>query len=311
MLERKRGFIYYKKNANLDRWMISYADFVTLLFAFFTVLYAISQFHESAFDEVFDDFQEQFKEEQEADPELKKIIEKARKNRIAQEQAKAAGQHSRVLSARAEGNEITRELLDWIIGQKLITKEGYVLGKAGLKKGLSEEDIKSYRPEEQEQKKKFQVHTIRPSNDPANKQMQAIPISSDKMKMRKSVSRMEIELDSNVLFTSGRAELSYAAIPILRKIALSLKDIPNPVRVEGYTDNIPTSDDSEYPSNWELSAARAASVVKTLITYGVHPSRLAAIGYGQYQPIATNKTARGRKKNRRVLLVIYSSPDEI
>ncbi|MDX1635830.1 MAG: OmpA family protein, partial [Marinobacter sp.] len=90
---------------------------------------------------------------------------------------------------------------------------------------------------------------------------------------------------------------------LLETIAGVLKGRDNAVRVEGFTDDLPIRTAS-FPSNWELSAARAAAVVRVLIMEGVEPERLAAVGYGQYQPLARNDTAEGRSRNRRVVLLI-------
>jgi chemotaxis protein MotB len=92
-------------------------------------------------------------------------------------------------------------------------------------------------------------------------------------------------------------------VPIIGKVAEILNTSANPVQVEGFTDNQPIQT-SRFPSNWELSAARAASVVHLLDRYGIKPDRMSAIGYGQYKPIADNNTEMGRQKNRRVVLVV-------
>ena len=95
------------------------------------------------------------------------------------------------------------------------------------------------------------------------------------------------------------------AIPILEQMAEVLKSFPNSVQVEGFTDNVPIQT-LAFPSNWELSASRAASVVHLFMKYGVRPERMTAVGYGEYRPVADNKTSAGRKKNRRVVIVIPS-----
>ena len=82
-----------------------------------------------------------------------------------------------------------------------------------------------------------------------------------------------------------------------------LKPFAYPVHVEGFTDNLPIRT-AQYPTNWELSSARAASIVRLLAMEGVNPARMASVGYGEYQPVASNDTADGRARNRRVVLVI-------
>ena len=112
-------------------------------------------------------------------------------------------------------------------------------------------------------------------------------------------------MKSKMLFESGSARLSRQALQALRKITRIIKPLTNSIHVEGYTDNIPI-DTLFFPSNWELSAARAASVVHLFARFGVNPSRLAAIGYGEYQPIADNTTEEGRSTNRRIVLIILA-----
>lgn len=114
---------------------------------------------------------------------------------------------------------------------------------------------------------------------------------------------LEIEIQTDLLFASGTAQLSSPASGILRRLAAVLARFPNPIRVEGHTDNLPIST-AAFPSNWELSAARAASVVHLLMQAGVAPSRMAVIGLGEYRPLAGNEAAAGRNRNRRVQLII-------
>jgi chemotaxis protein MotB len=116
---------------------------------------------------------------------------------------------------------------------------------------------------------------------------------------------VEVEIRTDILFPSGVATLSAHATQVLEQLAATLKPFPNPIRVEGHTDNRPISTRA-FPSNWELSAARAASVVHLFTQQGIDPARLAVIGLGEYRPARSNDTAEGRNANRRVLLVILS-----
>jgi chemotaxis protein MotB len=110
-------------------------------------------------------------------------------------------------------------------------------------------------------------------------------------------------LTDKVLFASGSAELKDATPDLLDALARLLKtQVRNPIQVEGNTDNIPVT--GRFPTNWELSTARATAVVRALIGRGVNPDRLAATGYADRHPIATNATERGRRTNRRVELVV-------
>jgi chemotaxis protein MotB len=112
-------------------------------------------------------------------------------------------------------------------------------------------------------------------------------------------------LQEKILFPSGSAELKPETYPILDKLYEILKDLPNPVEVEGHTDSIPISTE-KFPSNWELSTARASSIVRYFIAKGINPERLKASGYADTKPIASNATPEGRAQNRRVEIVILN-----
>lgn len=117
-----------------------------------------------------------------------------------------------------------------------------------------------------------------------------------------------ISVSGNLLFASGRADLRPEAVKLLQAVARVLSRIPNPVRVEGHTDDVPPTG-TEFPSNWELSGARAVAVVRYLTEIeGIDPSRFSAAAYSQYQPVVPNDSARGRAKNRRSEIVILNVP---
>lgn len=124
--------------------------------------------------------------------------------------------------------------------------------------------------------------------------------------VRRSQTYLEIEIQSDVLFASGVAVPSPLARSTIQTLAEVLHGEPNAIRVEGYTDDRPIHT-LQFQSNWELSAARAASVVHVMIGGGVAPSRLAVVGYGEQQPVADNGSERGRNANRRVQLVILAA----
>ena len=117
---------------------------------------------------------------------------------------------------------------------------------------------------------------------------------------------IEVEIRTDLLFPSGSAQLSPAATGVIGELADVLAPLPNIVRVEGHTDNVPIRNAVFY-SNWELSAARAGSVVRMLAGHGVAPQRLAVVGLGEEHPAQTNETAQGRNANRRVVVVILST----
>ncbi len=109
-----------------------------------------------------------------------------------------------------------------------------------------------------------------------------------------------IRISGELLFASGSATINPESYPLLTKIGRLISRLPNRVRVEGHTDNVPISTGT-FPSNWELSAARSVNIVKFLLNQtNVHPRRLSAVGYGESRPIRDNRTPENRALNRRV-----------
>ncbi len=122
-----------------------------------------------------------------------------------------------------------------------------------------------------------------------------------------------INLPASLLFKPGQAKIeNQDALLFLKRVALIIQELPNDLEIgiHGYTDNVTPGKNSPYIDNWELSSARAISVLKELIADGVDPHRMFAAGFGEYHPIATNATAKGRKKNRRVEIHFYGKKSE-
>jgi chemotaxis protein MotB len=128
-------------------------------------------------------------------------------------------------------------------------------------------------------------------------------IAAGQVHVRRYGSWIAVDISTDILFDSGVARLSPAAIQALQRLAAALAPWPNAVRVEGHTDDRPIRTPS-FPSNWELSAARAASVVHLFMDRGIAPDRLAVVGFGEYRPVMSNDTTGGRNANRRVAIVI-------
>jgi len=236
-----------EEHENHERWLVSYADFITLLFAFFVVMYSISSINEGKY----------------------KIVSEA---------------------LIGVFNDPERSIRPIPIG---------------------DERPLSVRPAEPLVKDSEQVDAgvAGASNDPLKSIADDVRdafgdlIKSDQMTVRGNELWVEIELNSSLLFGSGDAMPSDIAFSIIEKVARILKPFANPVHVEGFTDDLPIRT-AQYPTNWELSSARAASIVRLLAMDGVNPARMASVGYGEFQPIAGNDTAEGRARNRRVVLVI-------
>ncbi len=238
------------ESENTERWMVSYADFVTLLFAFFVVMYAISSVNEGKYRVLADTMTEAFK----VPPKSPDPIQIGKENKA-------------VTSARS--NDIIKPVV------KILPRSE-----------------RSY-----EKEMKQIAETVRKSVQPL--------IDKGLIKVKQDKLWVEIEMNTSILFSPADAELEEEAMPPLQELAKVLKKLPNAVDVEGHTDNLPISND-QFPSNWELSAARAASVVNLFARNGVDPHRLSAIGYAEFRPIASNKTAAGRLRNRRVKVVILA-----
>lgn len=243
---------HIEEHANHERWLVSYADFITLLFAFFVVMYSISQVNESKYRVLSNTLEDAFNQ-----PELAvdaiQIGEKARSNPTS------------LVALNANATK---------------TKDGD--GGPENATGMPAE-----------------------FNEVANKIAEALGdlMSQGLVTMRGNEEWLEIEMKSSLLFDSGDAALSNKALELLGQIAAILREQKNAVRVEGFTDNKPIHT-VRYPSNWELSSARAAAVVQMFVEEGIDPSRLVAAGYGEAQPVAPNDTPDNRTKNRRVVLMI-------
>lgn len=114
-----------------------------------------------------------------------------------------------------------------------------------------------------------------------------------------------ISFNNAILFESGSAQLKEENISALLAIAKTINTLDNFIRVEGHTDNVPIHSDI-YPSNWELSSSRAATVVRLFVDGNVSPDKIVAVGYGENRPVADNTTESGRAKNRRIDIIVLS-----
>ncbi len=238
-----------EESDNTDRWLISYADFITLLFAFFVVMYSMSSINDGKYRVLSDTMVAAFN----TPPKSPDPIQ---------------------IGAQQKSLRPVEDLLE------------------------KPEIIKVLPPPAVEQNQTARI---------ARKIRAAIQPLIDKNLVKVNFDKLwvEMELNNSILFPSAEADLQPAAYKVLGKLAGVLKDLPNHIDVEGHTDNLPIRNE-RYRSNWELSAARAASVVQLLTRRGVDPTRLSAIGYGPYRPLVKNDSAANRRKNRRVVMVILA-----
>lgn len=248
-----------EEHVNHERWLVSYADFITLLFAFFVVMYSISSVNEGKYRVLSDSISAAFDPSEQGLP-IK--FNNPLKAPIISRQVKSSA-----------------DTIDSSQGRNPSTNSGI------------------------EASKKDQINLAKISSL-VEKGLSPL-IDKKLIKINKNDLWLEIEIKSSILYSSGSAKLQSPAIPVLRKIAKIVAGFDNQVKVEGFTDNIPIDTD-EFPSNWELSAGRAASVVHLFSRYGVKPQRMSAVGYAEFKPIAKNDTAKGRRKNRRVKIIVLS-----
>ena len=121
---------------------------------------------------------------------------------------------------------------------------------------------------------------------------------------------IRLNLTQDVLFPSGSAQLNDSGVAVLRKVASRVESVPHRVEVQGHTDDVPVSGRlaSRFPSNWELAGARAGGVVRVLAGAGIPETRLTAVSYGEFMPVASNETDQGRARNRRIEIRLIPTP---
>jgi chemotaxis protein MotB len=133
-------------------------------------------------------------------------------------------------------------------------------------------------------------------------------VAAGQIEIEQLRSGLRLNLSEEILFPSGSASLNASGQAVLRKVGRRLLELPHSIVVEGHTDNVPVA--RRYPSNWELAAARASSVVRLLADLGVEPDRLKVVSRGEFMPIASNDDAEGRAKNRRIEIQLDAPVDE-
>jgi len=260
-----------EEHVDSEKWAIPYADLLTLLLAFFVVMYSLSSVNEGKFRVLAESMRQAFH---------------------------GTGQvigETKVLHPH----------------QEKLPNELHALGAMPISR------IPVPVPPRHEPPPGHEGAASKPSpgndiqmaslNTIADKVAQALKpwVDSNKVVIRKTKDWVEIEIRTDVLFPSGVAQLAEPARGVLDNVAAVLAQFPNPIRVEGYTDNRPIKT-GKFPSNWELSAARAGSVARLFREHGVDPARMGIFGWGDTHPVASNATPEGRNRNRRIAVVVLS-----
>jgi len=270
-----------EEHTNHERWLVSYADFITLLFAFFVVMYAVSSVNEGKYRVLSNTLTEAFQEPT-------RSMNPIQIGELQRLSGTLLGDTPSQAPVETESRA----------GPEVLAPESEDDPESGFEPAVGAGNEAARR---QEQKRLgFIAGTI-------ESVLQSY-IDNDEVSVSHSGDLIEVDMKSNLLFPSGSAHLSRPAVRILRDLSRILKPLPNPIQVEGNTDNVPIRTEA-FPSNWELSAARAASVVHLFARLGIDPRRLSAVGYGEHRPIADNASEQGRRNNRRVTLVIQAGTD--
>ena len=255
MSRRKRP----QGHVNHERWLVSYADFITLLFAFFVVLYSSSQVDN------------------------RKVGKLAAAIQVAFERLGMFAPNGSRLSALAEPGVLSNSKAE-------------VLPKALQRSGNSAASFDGNMPKRRAEaiagiRKRLELSL-------------ADELSRGELRLRTTPEGVIISLQDLAFFETGSAAVRRASYAALHRIASVLSSTNCSIRIEGHTDNVPIHT-RLYPSNWELSTARATSIVRDFIEReAMDPARLSGAGYAEFHPIADNSGAEGRQLNRRVDLVV-------
>ncbi|WP_019898257.1 flagellar motor protein MotD [Methylotenera mobilis] len=245
---------------NHDRWLVSYADFITLLFAFFVVMYSISSVEIGKYKQLTNSIGTAFS---------------GNGSSGVNQTSTEKGLGARGVTETKTSSIIKPLPLSHLYTEKM-RRERDSMAKTGA--------------------------------EVSNKL--APMIAEGKIQVIQTSRGIRIDIQDNLLFSAGSADLSTAANAIISEIVPLIKDNQRKIQVEGHTDNTPIHNTTFF-SNWELSAVRASSVVRLLSTLGISEQRLSATGLGASQPISENETESGRAKNRRVSIIItYEVPTQ-
>ena len=256
----------HEEHGNHEAWAIPYGDLVTLLLAFFVVMYAISSVNEGKYRVLSDSLVAAFR----GSPRTMKPVQ--------------VGEKQVGSGADIEMTIVQQAMLEGQPRALLRAPMGNPADAAALAMRRMAEEVET---------------ALAPLVD------------ANLIAVRRHSYGVEVEIRTDILFPSGSAGISPSALPILAEVAATLKALPNPIRVEGHTDNVPIRGRTLYPSNWELSAARAASVVHLFTQEGLPPPRLSVAAFGEQRPAQSNDTPEGRNANRRVLVVVLGTETQV
>ncbi|MDF3125780.1 flagellar motor protein MotB [Rheinheimera sp. 1928-s] len=262
MYRPRRSVAVEADKSDAERWLVSYADYMTLLFALFVVLYSMSTME-----------REQFKK-------LQDTISKVFVEATEKKQTGIQGQS---------------------VQPDIHPQSDFELYGSGLEQATGPTLLADNSKLEQIDRTKLGSPLAGMQKD-INRALRSL-VDSGLAKVSLDEDWLTVELNSGLLFGSGSASSNSSASAVMAELTAILKQTDNFMRVRGYTDSVPIRTE-QFPSNWELSVARAASIVRLLEELGVAPQRMAIEGYGQHSPFADNSTAQGRSQNRKVVIAL-------
>ncbi|WP_337841079.1 OmpA family protein [Rheinheimera sp.] len=270
MYRPRQSTVQHNDKTGAERWLISYADYMTLLFALFVVLFSLSSMKKEQFDAISQTIAGLFAAQQQASA------------RPLGDQLLPAESETTVMELESTGVEAQAK------GPTLLTEHTELVpfDESKLGSPLAELDAEF---------------------------RQSLTDLTEKglAKIQRDDEWLTIELSSSMLFSSGSATPNNSAKAVMQALTELLQRHQNYLRVRGYTDSEPIHNEL-FPSNWELSVARATAILRLLQDFGITPGRLAAEGYGQYSPFAENSSEAGRAENRKVVIAVsrfaYQAP---
>ncbi|NHA13567.1 flagellar motor protein MotD [Thioalkalivibrio sp. XN279] len=275
MARRKK----HEEHLNHEAWAIPYGDLITLLLAFFVVMYAVSSVNEGKYRVLADSLVAAFR----APPRSLEPIQIGPYLVRADEEI-PTGLPRTLVPFEVDGRMVPEQKPVEVVHEASRRPDG------GAPVASAENDSSF-----------IMIERL------ADEVIEAMAplIEADLIRVQRVSFWLEVEINTSFLFASGSATVAADAQPAISRLAQLLAAADVRLQVEGHTDSVPIST-AQFPSNWELSAGRAASVVHLLAAHGVDPAAMAAVGYGEHRPVAGNDTAEGRRQNRRVLIVVLS-----
>lgn len=272
----------HEEHVNHEAWAIPYGDLVTLLLAFFVVMYAMSSVNEGKYRILSDSLVAAFR----AAPKSLEPIQVGEPSKARHELQ--ADRPRTLVPLEMEGRNVDDDLVS----------DGSEFPLDYLRESSLEPDELS-----------AAAALIERLTDAIAEQLSEL-VAKDLVRLRRDRFWLEIEINTSVLFATASADLATQSLPVLERISEVLVGTGVRVRVEGHTDVRPIRT-FVFPSNWELSAARAASVVRLFEGNGMEPSAMAAVGFGEHRPVADNALPEGRNRNRRVVIVVMVHRDDM